>query len=97
MLCCNAGCSIDIETPADLGRLYLINFVSFITKTFDRKIVVTFLSISYTFTESILTFFQRHQATIASSEYETTSKTFKKDSKIHATKQREFNHDVLKY
>ena len=60
MLCCNAGCSIDIETPADLGRLYLTNFVSFITKTFERKIVVTFLSISYTFTEGILTFFERH-------------------------------------
>ena len=43
MLCSNAGCSIDIETTADLGRLYLTNFLSFITKTFDRKIVVTFL------------------------------------------------------
>ena len=60
MLCSNAGCSIDIETATDLGRLYLTNFLSFITKTFDRKIVVTFLSISYTFTEGILTFFERH-------------------------------------
>ena len=51
----------------------------------------------HTFTESILTFFERHLATNALCEFETTSKTSKQDSKNHATKEWESNCDFLKH